>query len=179
MDWKPSLPQLPHISFAPPQRIKDLLALLPLDLRYLPDLQQACWPDLPIIDVQYLVNEILARHQRGYAWGKVAAVKDQIVGFGQLARWGSKTAEISDLVVAAAWRGKGIGTAIITDLIEIARKQGFSNVEIGAAESNPQALSLYQRLGFEEYKRVLIDVGHGLENVIYLRYSLKPRRQGE
>ena len=106
----------------------------------------------------------------------IASVKDQIVGFGQLARWGSKTAEISDLVVAAAWRGKGIGTAMITNLIDIARRQGFSTVEIGAAESNPQALSLYQRLGFEEYKRVLIDVGHGLEDVIYLRYALKTRR---
>jgi ribosomal protein S18 acetylase RimI-like enzyme len=179
MDWKPSLPQLPHISFDPQQRIRDLLALLPLDLSYLPDLQQACWPDLSIIDVQNLVNEVLARHRRGYAWGMVASVKDQIVGFGQLARWGSKTAEISDLVVAAAWRGKGIGTAIITDLIEIARRQGFSSVEIGAAESNPVALSLYQRLGFEEYKRVLIDLGHGLEHVVYLRYALKPRRQGE
>ena len=176
MDWKPSLPQLPHISFDPQQRIKDLLALVPLDLSYLPDLQQACWPELPVIDVQVLLNEILARHRRGYAWAKVAAVKDQIVGFGQLARWGSKTAEISDLVVAAAWRGRGIGTAIINNLIETARRQGFTNVEIGAAESNPLALSLYKRLGFEEYKRIMIDVGHGLENVIYLRYVLQPRR---
>jgi len=176
MDWKPSLP---HIQFDPPQRIKDLLALWPLDLSYLPDLHRMCWPELPIVDVQSLVADILTRSRRGYAWGMVAAVRDQIVGFGQLARWGSRTAEISDLVVAAAWRGKGIGTAIITNLIDVARRQGFTTVEIGAAESNTEALSLYQRLGFEEYKRVLIDVGHGLENVIYLRYALKTQRQGE
>lgn len=170
MDWKPSLPR---IQFETPQKIKDLLALLPLDLNYLPDLQQACWPELPVIDAQNLVSEVLARHRRGYAWGTVAAVKDQVVGFGQLARWGGKTAEICDLVVAAAWRGKGIGTAIITNLVETARRQGFQAVEIGVAESNPQALSLYQRLGFEEYKRVLLDVGRGLENVIYLRTMLR------
>jgi ribosomal protein S18 acetylase RimI-like enzyme len=179
MAWRSSLPQLPHISFDPQQRLKDLLALWPLDLTYLPDLQQACWPDLPIVDVNSLVTEILTRHRRGYAWGMVAAVKEQIVGFGQLARWGTRTAEISDLVVSAAWRGKGIGTAIITDLIDIARGQGFTTVEIGAAETNTGALSLYRRLGFEEYKRVLIDVGHGLENVIYLRHALHIQRQGD
>jgi ribosomal protein S18 acetylase RimI-like enzyme len=176
MDWKPSLPQLPHISFDPQQRIKDLLALWPLDLSYLPDLHRACWPELPIIDVNSFITEVLTRHQRGYAWGMVAAVKDQIVGFGQLARWGSRTCEIADLVVSTAWRGRGIGTEMITNLIDLARKQGFSTIEIGAAESNPGALSLYQRLGFEEYKRVLIDVGHGLENVIYLRYTQPTQR---
>jgi ribosomal protein S18 acetylase RimI-like enzyme len=176
VDWRPSLP---HIQFDAQQHLKDLLALWPLDLSYLPDLQQACWPDLPVVDVNSLIAEILTRSRRGYAWGRVAALKDQIVGFGQLARWGSRTAEISDLVVSAAWRGRGIGTAIVTNLIDLARRQGFTSVEIGAVESNIPALSLYERLGFTEYKRVLLDVGRGFENVIYLRYLLTHNRQGE
>lgn len=176
MDWKAALP---HIQFDPQKSLNDLLALWPLDFSQLPALQEACWPEIPLLDVHSLITHILTRHQRGCAWGMVAAVKDQIVGFGQVARLNSLRCEISDLVVSAAWRGQGIGTALVTALVDTARRQGFAIIEIGAAESNKVALSLYRRLGFEEYKQVLLDVGQGLERIIYLRLQLDSIQRGE
>ena len=67
------------------------------------------------------------------------------------------------------WRGQGIGSALIDSLIDIARQHGIDAVQIGAAISNPRALELYRRLGFQDWRRQMMDVGQGLELVIFLR----------
>lgn len=139
----------------------------PLDFSHLAQLWESCWPDLPVLDAHNFVADVLRRQMRGHAWGMVAYVEGKLVGFGQLVRWGRR-GEIADLVVSPDWRDQGIGTALINRLIEIARQQGFREIEIGVAESNVQAMALYLRLGFEEKRRMLLDVGRGVENVIYL-----------
>ncbi len=108
---------------------------------------------------------------RARLWGLVAEANGEIVGFGQLTRWGWR-GEICNLIVRENWRGKGIGTALIRQLIEIARQLGLREVEIGGAEANPRALALYRRLGFEDERRVLLDLGEGNEPVIYLLMRL-------
>lgn len=134
-------------------------------------LQQACWPHMALIDVHWWLSSLFERQERGLAWGVVALVDGTIAGYGQLTRLGGR-AEISDLIVNEARRGQGIGTAIITHLVELARLQQFSEVEIGVAESNPRALQLYCRLGFREKRRIMLDLGDGDEPVIYLSLNL-------
>lgn len=97
-----------------------------------------------------------------------------MIGFGQLTIW-SRSAEISDLIVSEAWRNQGIGSAMIARLIESARSLAKNRVEIGVAARNQRALALYRRLGFREDRTLNLDVGDGLEPVMFLQLDLDPK----
>ncbi len=135
------------------------------------ELQAACWPEWPLDSVRELLvrAETIAGHGRGL--GVVASKGHQILGYGQLTLW-PRAAEISDLIVTPAYRGNGVGTAIILYLIDQARAWHLSCVEIGAALANPRAMALYQRLGFTEDRIIDLDLGSGLEPVMYLSMRL-------
>lgn len=151
--------------------VPDLILRL-VQIEDVPALKHTCWPEMSLEAVRAKIAGIIARCERGLAWGLVALAEGSAVGYGQLTRWGRR-GEISDLVVGEAWRGQGIGTAIVQRLLEIAREQGIGEVEIGAASSNPRAAALYRRLGFEEKRRLLLELGNGLELVILFVMRLK------
>jgi ribosomal protein S18 acetylase RimI-like enzyme len=133
-----------------------------------PALHQACWPDQKLADVQLRVHSIInAAGVRERAWGYIATIGGEIVGFGQMTRWGTR-GEISNLIVYPEWRSKGIGTTIIRRLIGVARENELTEVEIGVAESNPRAMALYRRLGFHDDRRLTLDIGSGMEPVRYM-----------
>jgi len=136
-----------------------------------PALQKTCWTTSSLSSVEGYLKRLLIRQERGHAWGMVAMLDGEVIGFGQLGRWGRRC-EISDLIVAEAFRGNGVGTSIIVRLLELAHQQRIPEVEIGAAVSNPRALTLYKNLGFHEIQQVMMDLGHGPEPVIYLRKYL-------
>jgi ribosomal protein S18 acetylase RimI-like enzyme len=143
----------------------------PVTLEDTDDLHRLCWPDAIRFDVETRLIDVLARHEKQRAWGIATEVAGQAVAYGQLTKLG-KRSEISDLVVHEPLRGRGIGSALITHLVKLACTHHLSVVEIGAALSNPRALRLYQRLGFEECRRVKLDLGYGLEPVVYLRMEV-------
>jgi ribosomal protein S18 acetylase RimI-like enzyme len=136
-----------------------------------PALQHSCWTTSSLSSIEGYLNRLLIRQERGHTWAMVAVMDGEVIGFGQLGRWGRRC-EISDLIVAEAYRGNGVGTTIIHRLLEIACQQGITEVEIGAAVSNPRALTLYKSLGFCEIRQVMMDLGHGPEPVVYLRKYL-------
>jgi ribosomal protein S18 acetylase RimI-like enzyme len=135
-------------------------------------LQLACWPERTLQAVRVWLEGTISRQQRELVWGLVAQVNAQIVAYGQVARWGC-IAEISDLVVAEGYRCMGIGTQLIESLMDIAREHGLPEVEIGAAETNPRAAALYRRLGFQDKRRAILELGNGPEPVIYLSLRLE------
>jgi ribosomal protein S18 acetylase RimI-like enzyme len=135
-------------------------------------LHLACWPERAYNDIQGHLSRLIKRHEVGRAWGVVSQIGEQIVGYGQLTRWGRRT-EISDLIVSEGWRGHGVGTALIETLLSIAHEHGIHEVEIGAVLSNARALDLYRRLGFEDAYQTILDMGRGLEPVLYLTMKLK------
>lgn len=56
----------------------------------------------------------------------------------------------ASFMVAADARGHGAGTALCQFVMAWAKEQGFAGMQFNAvAESNYQAISVYQRLGFE------------------------------
>lgn len=55
---------------------------------------------------------------------------------------------LSRLELSASTRGRGVGTAVITDVITQARAAGATYVELDVLEQNPRARALYERLGF-------------------------------
>ncbi len=139
------------------------------------NVQRTCWPEQPLGKVLTLLQraEKLRKVRRGL--GVVAVRDDMIYGFGMLTLW-PRAAEISDLVVNARYRGRGVGTALIQFLTEAARDLNATMVEIGVALSNTRALALYRRLGFRDYRTIQVDLGQGPEPVLYLEKELRPLR---
>jgi ribosomal protein S18 acetylase RimI-like enzyme len=55
------------------------------------------------------------------------------------------------LHVDPGYRRHGIGTRLITRVIELARDHGDAGVTLSVDNRNPRARALYERLGFKEY----------------------------
>lgn len=51
------------------------------------------------------------------------------------------------VAVAPGWRGRGVGSRLLTALIEVARERGFEGLSL-SVESRNRAVHLYRRLGF-------------------------------
>jgi putative acetyltransferase len=50
--------------------------------------------------------------------------------------------------VAQAWRGKGVGRALLTDALEWAPSAGIKRIELYVYVRNAPAIALYEKLGF-------------------------------
>lgn len=137
-------------------------------------LQEACWPNWSIEAIRDLLQRVDGISRRSRGLGIVAYNEDNILGYGQLTVW-PRTTEISDLIVTPDCRSHGIGTAIILCLIDKARAWHLPQVEIGVALNNPRAMALYQRLGFQEDRVINLDLGHGVEAVMYLTMPVTPK----
>lgn len=59
-------------------------------------------------------------------------------------------AGVFGLSVDQAHRGRGIGTALVRSLVDWAPGAGVSRIEVRAFATNPRALELYRRLGFQD-----------------------------
>ena len=63
----------------------------------------------------------------------------------QLARYG-----VADLgmLVAAGWRGRGVGTALLAEAVRRARAAGAHKIALQVWPHNAAAIALYERFGF-------------------------------
>ncbi len=140
-----------------------------LEFAHIEALRRALWPHLSREACEEWLRRVLEMQRNGRAFAVVIVEEStrEIIGFGQLTRW-PRVAEISDLFIAPAWRGHGIGSALLEMFIEIAEGWNAPAVEIGATVENRRAITLYQRLGFVPERTLNLDVGHGPEPVLYL-----------
>ena len=77
------------------------------------------------------------------AWGSV-------LGIGAIKRLGPDHAEIKSMHTAEAARGRGVGRAMLTHLLQVARAEGFRRVslETGTTAAFAPARALYRSAGF-------------------------------
>jgi GNAT superfamily N-acetyltransferase len=109
--------------------------------------ETATWPELPRYvedwgrpaDVGLVAEE--DGHPVGAAWFRLFTAERP--GFGFL---DEATPELSIALLPEA-RGRGIGTALLTALLERARDEGYERMALNAEIPNP-ARRLYARLGF-------------------------------
>lgn len=59
--------------------------------------------------------------------------------------------EIAGLQIHPDWQNKGIGTAVVNEILDQGARAGIP-VELDVAKDNPQAERLYARLGFERIR---------------------------
>lgn len=131
----------------------------------------AWWPDRTLPQTRQLLMRVMANRARQRGDGFLAVVDGQRCGFGMITLW-SRVAEISDLVVDPAYRGQGIGTALIRYLCEVAVHYHYVTVEIGVMADNQPAHRLYERLGFVEDRIIQHQFADSLHDIIYLQRSL-------
>ncbi len=85
----------------------------------------------------------------------VAKEDDVIVGMGELVvalKPEGVIAQLEDIVVDEAHRGKGLGKMISLKLIERARAQGARAIHLSSRPSRTAANALYQKLGFKQHE---------------------------
>jgi ribosomal protein S18 acetylase RimI-like enzyme len=56
--------------------------------------------------------------------------------------------EVAELAVAEDWRGKGLGRALLTTLLQ---SRGEDRIALQTLETNSQAMQLYESLGFTPF----------------------------
>ena len=89
----------------------------------------------------------------------VARYKDKIVGdchidaclFKQRMK---HRCDIGISILKEYW-GLGIGGRMLATLIEIAKNEGFEQIELNVAEKNKRAIKLYKSFGFVEMGKIL------------------------
>ena len=59
-----------------------------------------------------------------------------------------KECYLAELYVAPAKRGKGLGRALLSAAIDVARGEGADYMDLGTGEDDTAARSLYESLGF-------------------------------
>lgn len=75
-----------------------------------------------------------------------------IVGYGVLSIAAGE-AHVLNLCAAPGHEGQGLGARMLTALLKIARGHGAQRVFLEVRPSNPRAIALYQRSGFNEIGR--------------------------
>jgi len=66
-----------------------------------------------------------------------------------------KTGEIDSIFVASAYRGKGVGDALIKDALAWMDGKGVETKTVAVGAGNEQAFGFYERYGFVPRKTVL------------------------
>jgi L-amino acid N-acyltransferase YncA len=112
-------------------------------------------------------DDVVERHERE-DWLKartlagdpvlVAVEGDTIAGYATYAQWRAKygyryTVEDS-VYIAAPFQGKGIGRALLVELIERARSQGHHAMLADIESGNAASIGLHKSLGFVEAGRL-------------------------
>jgi ribosomal protein S18 acetylase RimI-like enzyme len=108
--------------------------------------------------------ELVRRTGAGTGTILVAEVDGELVGFAalqhrvrseELDEPPGEHALVSDLVVAASHRGRGIGRALLDFAVEEARARQATEVRVAVLARNEPARSLYVAAGFAPYLEIL------------------------
>ena len=75
---------------------------------------------------------------------------------------------VENVAVDPAHQGTGVGRALLEHAEAEARRRGFDAIALYTHETMTENLELYTRIGYVEYARRPIDVGH----LVYLRKPL-------
>jgi len=67
----------------------------------------------------------------------------------------AKYTELENMFIIKKFRGKGLGTALVTDFINWCKKNKVDYISIAASAQNNLGIRFYKKAGFEEYDLIL------------------------
>ena len=72
-----------------------------------------------------------------------------LVGAGSIRCYDEKNVELKRIYISPAFRGEGIGTKLVSLLIEWAKELGYQRMLLETGEKLTESVALYKKLGFE------------------------------
>lgn len=120
-----------------PMVASDIPAVHALEVRLFP---VDAWP------LQMFVDELSQTETRRYL---VAETAGAIVGYAGLMCI-EPIADVQTIAVVPEQEGRGIGSALLTELIRESRRRHAADVLLEVRADNPRAQQLYRRFGFEQ-----------------------------
>lgn len=82
-------------------------------------------------------------------WASVADHQGEVIGY-QLSTRNSLGVHLARLAVRPSWQGKGLGYALVADLLQKAGRSGITHFTVNTQSDNAESLALYQKLVFHE-----------------------------
>ncbi|HXC80572.1 MAG TPA: ribosomal protein S18-alanine N-acetyltransferase [Trebonia sp.] len=126
----------------------------PADLTNVLALEHELFPDDPWTAEMFAEEVVQPKTSRLYLVAETQAADQgghEMAGYaGMMFVPGGTQADVLTIAVARTYWGRGIGSALLGELLQAARERGCAEVFLEVREDNPRARGLYQRRGFEE-----------------------------
>lgn len=91
---------------------------------------------------------------------------------------GSHPVELARIYVDQGWHGRGVGEALMREVVERARERGGDTLWLGVWEHNPRARAFYARWEFGEVGDHPFPLGADIQRDILLARPVHPRKDG-
>ncbi len=104
------------------------------------------------------IMEAMAQMQEAKTFGKVIAFALYYIRY---STWKGQCMYLEDIIVTEAWRGKGVGTALMDALFGEAKVEKLHGISWQVLEWNEPAMKFYERYGVafdKEWVNVAVDV---------------------
>lgn len=80
----------------------------------------------------------------------LARTDGDIAGMGQLHRHDEQIVTAKRVFIRQEYRGNGLGRALVEEMLDAAREEGFETFRLNVSPYHERAQALYESLGFEE-----------------------------
>lgn len=105
-------------------------------------MEKECFPKEP-----WSYHMLVSSFESENFYGILSEDGGDITGYGGITIT-SDSADIDNIAVAEVYRGSGVGTAILTGLVNEAKRRGAKKVFLEVRVSNSDAMKLYLKNGF-------------------------------
>jgi ribosomal protein S18 acetylase RimI-like enzyme len=133
--------QIEAVSSVTPELVEAFARLLP---QQSPGARHPTAEQLRAIAEQPGTTLLIARDDRGAIVGTLTLII--------MLTPGATFGFVEDVVVDTAARRQGIGEALVRECLRFADEQGASRVELHSGNHRPDAIRLYQRVGFRKFE---------------------------
>jgi len=114
--------------------------------------------------VEITLEEFVKDYADGLFNCLVAELQNKIVGialyYNRYSTWKGKTIHLEDLIVTQNQRGKGVGKALLNEVVAIAKETHLKRVEWNVLDWNTPAIDFYKSVGatvFNDWLVVQLD----------------------